>query len=77
MTDPRRLADHWLQHCYGFPLRLGSGRDRELNGAEATGHLLYAHNNKGRAVLLDPQAQRLARLETMNLRALVLARITP
>lgn len=80
MTDPRRPADHWLQHCYGFPLRLGSGRDladRELNGAEATGHLLYAHNNKGRVVLLDPQAQRLARLETTNVRALVLARITP
>ena len=50
---------------------------RELNGAEATGHLLYAHNNKGRVVLLDPQAGRLARLETTNVRALVLARIAP
>jgi hypothetical protein len=50
---------------------------RELNGAEATGHLLYAHNNKGQVVLLDPQAQRLARLETANVRELVLARVAP
>jgi hypothetical protein len=50
---------------------------RELAGAEATGHLLYAHNNKGNVVLLDPQAQRLARLETTNVRQLVLARIAP
>ncbi|MGI5229578.1 toxin glutamine deamidase domain-containing protein [Actinoallomurus sp. CA-142502] len=50
---------------------------RELNGAEATGHLLYAHNDNGRVVLLDPQARRLARLETTNVRQLVLARIGP
>jgi Papain fold toxin 1, glutamine deamidase len=50
---------------------------RELNGAEATGYLLYAHNDNGRVVLLDPQARRLARLETTNVRQLVLARIGP
>ncbi|WP_333768804.1 YrhB domain-containing protein [Streptomyces sp. IBSBF 2435] len=50
---------------------------RELHGAEATGHLLYAHNKDGRVALLDPQAQRLARLETENVREIVLARIPP
>jgi hypothetical protein len=25
MTDPRRLVDHRLQDCYGFPLESGSG----------------------------------------------------
>jgi hypothetical protein len=50
---------------------------RELHGSEATGHLLYAHNNDGQVALLDPQGQRLARLETENVREIVLARIPP
>jgi hypothetical protein len=50
---------------------------RELHGAEATGHLLYAHNRDGQVALLDPQAGRLARLETENVRQIVLARIPP
>ncbi|WP_327288419.1 YrhB domain-containing protein [Streptomyces sp. NBC_01198] len=50
---------------------------RELHGAEATGHLLYAHNKDGQVALLDPQARRLARLETENVREIVLARIPP
>lgn len=50
---------------------------RELHGAEATGHLLYAHNKDGQVAVLDPQAQRLARLETENVREIVLARIPP
>lgn len=50
---------------------------RELHGAEATGHLLYAHNNDGQVALLDPQARRLARLETEHVREIVLARIPP
>jgi hypothetical protein len=50
---------------------------RELHGSEATGHLLYAHNNDGQVALLDPQGRRLARLETENVREIVLARIPP
>jgi hypothetical protein len=50
---------------------------RELHGAEATGHLLYAHNKDGQVALLDPQARQLARLETENVREIVLARIPP
>ncbi|SHM66152.1 YrhB domain-containing protein [Actinacidiphila paucisporea] len=50
---------------------------RELHGAEATGHLLYAHNKDGQVALLDPQARRLARLETENVREIVLARVPP
>jgi hypothetical protein len=47
---------------------------RELHGAEATGHLIYAQNNNGQVVLLDPQAGRLARLEPAGIRQLTLAR---
>ncbi|MFG1809914.1 YrhB domain-containing protein [Streptomyces sp. NPDC049040] len=50
---------------------------RELHGAEATGHLLYAQNKDGQVALLDPQARRLARLETENVRQIMLARIPP
>lgn len=50
---------------------------RELHGAEATGHLVYAHNKDGQVALLDPQARRLARLETEHVREIVLARIPP
>lgn len=47
---------------------------REAYGVEGTGHLVYAHNNNGQVVLLDPQAGRLARLEPTGIRALTLAR---
>ncbi|MFE4874304.1 YrhB domain-containing protein [Streptomyces sp. NPDC056682] len=50
---------------------------REIGGAEATGNLLYAHNNKGQVALLDPQAGGLAKLETTMLRELVLMRALP
>lgn len=47
---------------------------RELNGAEATGHLIYAQKKDGRLVFLDPQAGQLARLEPTGVRQLILAR---
>ncbi|MFB7667263.1 YrhB domain-containing protein [Kitasatospora sp. NPDC056138] len=47
---------------------------RELGGEEATGHLLYAHNNQGNVVVLDPQQGGLAELETQNVRRITLAR---
>ncbi|WP_328535259.1 toxin glutamine deamidase domain-containing protein [Streptomyces sp. NBC_00344] len=50
---------------------------RELYGVEATGHLLYAHNKNGRVALLGPQTQRLALLETENVREVMFARILP
>ena len=50
---------------------------REIDGHEATGNLLYAHNNNGRVVLLDALAASLARLDTTLLRELVLLRALP
>ncbi|MFD8390381.1 YrhB domain-containing protein [Streptomyces sp. NPDC059680] len=51
---------------------------RELGGHEATGNLLYAHNNKGQVVLLDGLTSSLARLDTAPLlRELVLLRALP
>ncbi|WP_037679525.1 YrhB domain-containing protein [Streptomyces griseus] len=50
---------------------------RQLGGAEATGNLLYAHNNKGQVVLLDAQAGGLAKLDTTLLRELVVIRQLP
>jgi len=50
---------------------------RELHGAEATGHLLYAHNRDGEVALLDPRAGRPPRLATGNVRQIVLARTPP
>lgn len=47
---------------------------REVNGSEATGHLLYAHNNQGNVVILDPLASGLAQLELEHIRKLTLAR---
>jgi hypothetical protein len=41
MLDPRRLADHWLQRCYGFPLRLaGSGTGAALAAGARIGRLV-------------------------------------
>jgi hypothetical protein len=48
---------------------------REIHGAEATGHLIYAHNNDGQVALLDPQAGRLAHLEPAGIRRLTLAHL--
>ncbi|MEV8064701.1 YrhB domain-containing protein [Streptomyces sp. NPDC085995] len=50
---------------------------REIGGHEATGNLLYAHNNKGRVVLLDGLTSSLARLDTSLVRELVLVRALP
>jgi hypothetical protein len=50
---------------------------REVGGVEATGNLLYAHNNKGQVVLLDAMAGGLAKLDTSLLRELVLIRALP
>ncbi|MFG2134230.1 YrhB domain-containing protein [Streptomyces sp. NPDC048751] len=50
---------------------------RQLGGAEATGNLLYAHNNHGQVVLLDAQVGGLAKLDTSMLRELVLIRQLP
>jgi hypothetical protein len=50
---------------------------REAAGHEVTGHLLYAHNNKGRVVFLDGLTSSLARLDTENVRELVLVRAAP
>ncbi len=46
---------------------------RKINGAGATGHLFYAHHNNGRTVLLDSRTGGLARLETHDVRQLLLA----
>ncbi|PAZ17490.1 hypothetical protein CLM62_01815 [Streptomyces sp. SA15] len=48
---------------------------REIGGHEATGNLIYAHNNKGQVVLLDGSTSSLAKLDTTLVRALVLIRI--
>ncbi len=50
---------------------------REIGGAEASGNLLYAHNNKGQVVLLDPLAGGLAKLDPSMVRELVLVRFRP
>lgn len=50
---------------------------REIGGQEATGNLLYAHNNKGQVVLLDGVTSSLARLDTSLIRELVLLRAVP
>jgi len=47
---------------------------REVAGEEATGHLVYAHNNQGNVVILDPVASGLAQLEGQHIRKLTLAR---
>ncbi|MET9495361.1 YrhB domain-containing protein [Streptomyces sp. NPDC006552] len=50
---------------------------REVAGHEVSGHLLYGHNNKGRVVFLDGLTSSLARLDTDNVRELLLVRATP
>ncbi|MEW2412877.1 YrhB domain-containing protein [Streptomyces sp. NPDC046866] len=50
---------------------------RAVGGVEASGHLLYAHNNRGTVVLLDGMTGGLARLDTAGLKELVFARIRP
>ncbi|SEL93248.1 toxin glutamine deamidase domain-containing protein [Streptacidiphilus jiangxiensis] len=47
---------------------------RELGGLPATGHLLYALNDGHRVVILDGQTGGLARLDTLAVRGLTLAR---
>ena len=50
---------------------------REMGGHEATGNLVYTHNNKGQVVLLDGLTSSLARLDTSSLREMVLIRAAP
>ncbi|MGY0017862.1 YrhB domain-containing protein [Streptomyces sp. YJ-C3] len=50
---------------------------REAGGHEVTGNLLYAHNNKGYVVFLDPLTSSLAQLDTTNVREMVLVRALP
>ncbi|MGW2699110.1 toxin glutamine deamidase domain-containing protein [Streptomyces sp. NPDC001340] len=50
---------------------------REVGGYEATGNLIYAHNNNGQVVLLDGLTSSLARLDTSLVRELVLVRALP
>ncbi|WP_426499739.1 YrhB domain-containing protein [Streptomyces sp. D54] len=50
---------------------------RELGGQEATGNLVYAHNNKGQVVFLDSLTSSLARLDPDQVRELVLVRALP
>lgn len=50
---------------------------RELGGQEATGNPVYAHNNKGQVVFLDSLTSSLARLDTDQVRELVLVRALP
>lgn len=50
---------------------------REAAGHEVTGNLIYAHNNQGRVVFLDPLTSSLARLDTGNVREIVLLRSVP
>ncbi|MGW1267631.1 toxin glutamine deamidase domain-containing protein [Streptomyces sp. NPDC002491] len=50
---------------------------REIGGQEATGNLLYAHNNMGRVVFLDSLTSSLGRLDTSHVRGLTLLRAVP
>lgn len=50
---------------------------RAIGGTEVSGHLLYAHNNRGSVVFLDGVTGGLARLETTGVRELVFARVAP
>ncbi|MFD7322196.1 toxin glutamine deamidase domain-containing protein [Streptomyces sp. NPDC059875] len=50
---------------------------REVGGQEATGNLIYAHNNNGQVVLLDGITASLAELDISHLRELVLLRALP
>lgn len=50
---------------------------REIKGLEATGHLLFVHNNKGNVVLLDGMSSGLGRMETEGVRGLTVARCRP
>ncbi|GGR97937.1 hypothetical protein GCM10010269_41030 [Streptomyces humidus] len=50
---------------------------REIGGHEATGNLLYAHNNNRRVVFLDAVTSSLARLDTSHVRELTLLRALP
>ncbi|MGW1885237.1 YrhB domain-containing protein [Streptomyces sp. NPDC001970] len=50
---------------------------RAAGGVEASGHLLYAHNNNGNVVFLDGMTGGLARLDTTGVTELVFARLGP
>ncbi|MEU3302725.1 toxin glutamine deamidase domain-containing protein [Streptomyces sp. NPDC006678] len=50
---------------------------REVGGQEASGNLVYAHNNNGQVVFLDGITASLAKLDTSHLRELTLLRSVP
>ncbi|WP_407841653.1 YrhB domain-containing protein [Streptomyces sp. DSM 116496] len=50
---------------------------RTAGGAEASGHLLYAHNNNGNVVFLDGMTGGLARLDSAGVLGLAFARFRP
>lgn len=50
---------------------------REMGGYEASGHILFVHNNQGNVVVLDAQAGSLGRLETQGIRSLTFAHWLP
>lgn len=50
---------------------------RQIGGREASGNLLYAHDNSGRVVLLDGVTGSLAVLDTSHIRELNLLRALP
>ncbi|MFF6993824.1 YrhB domain-containing protein [Streptomyces sp. NPDC008313] len=50
---------------------------REVGGQEASGNLVYVHNNKGQVVFLDGLTSSLAQLDTRNVRELVFVRAVP
>ncbi|MFI1175628.1 YrhB domain-containing protein [Streptomyces melanogenes] len=50
---------------------------REMGGYEASGHLLFVHNNQGNVVVLDALAGRLGRLEVEGIKSLTFAHYQP
>ncbi|MEU8435791.1 YrhB domain-containing protein [Streptomyces sp. NPDC029216] len=50
---------------------------RAIGGTEVSGHLVYAHNNKGSVAFLDGMTGGLARLDTVGVLELVFARFRP
>ncbi|MEO3847291.1 YrhB domain-containing protein [Streptomyces sp. B8F3] len=46
---------------------------REIGGKEASGHLLYAHDNDGQVAILDPSVGQLGRMELQGVRKLTVA----
>ncbi|MFJ9040924.1 toxin glutamine deamidase domain-containing protein [Streptomyces sp. NPDC102406] len=50
---------------------------RAIGGHDVTGHLIYAHNDRGRVIFLDGLTASLARLDTQWVREVILMRALP